>query len=265
MNYIPLVLTASVDPRGMRSAMFSIPEREKMYVNTLNYYIRYFGKYPKDTFSIIFVENSGWDLNRILDQLHRKPNVNIEMLSLSPNLFCQEHGKGYNEMLLLDLCVQDNKTIAKYGAFFKATGRFPIYNIRKLMRECVQKHNFSLIMDFYDQSFLKKIGLPFSKRSCECRYWAVSTCFYTHFFKGFYKNMAGDKYVENEFFNLLYPLKEKKGVYTRFKNQAFIGGKASVHNKDKSFFLQSKNVSVFNIGKYAVRQLTRIIFPNLWL
>ena len=79
MNYIPLVLTASVDPRGMRSAMFSIPEREKMYVDTLNYYIRYFGKYPKDTFSIIFVENSGWDLNRIFDQLHRKPNVNIEM------------------------------------------------------------------------------------------------------------------------------------------------------------------------------------------
>lgn len=29
MKYIPLLLTASVDPRGMKSAMFSVNEREK--------------------------------------------------------------------------------------------------------------------------------------------------------------------------------------------------------------------------------------------
>lgn len=265
MNYIPLVLTASVDPRGMKSAMFSISEREKMYVDTLNYYIKYFGKYPKDTFSIIFVENSGWDLKRISNQLFKRANIHIEMLSLSPNLFCQEHGKGYNEMLLLDLCIENNKTISQYGAFFKATGRFPIYNIRKLMFECSQKENFSLIMDFYDQSFLKRLGLPFSKKSCECRYWAISSNFYNHFFKGFYKKMEGDKYVENEFFNLLYPIKNDKSIYTRFKNQAFIGGKASVHNKDKSLFLNSNNTSLFNIGKFAIRQIMRFILPKIWL
>lgn len=265
MNYIPLVLTASVDPRGMKSAMFSVSEREKMYIDTLNFYIKDFGKHPKDFFSIIFVENSGWNLNRISSQLQRSSNTNIDMISLSPDLFCQKHGKGYNEMLLLDLCIQENKTIAQYGAFFKATGRFPIYNVRRLMKECSKKNNFSLIMDFYDQSCLKKLGLPFSKRSCECRYWATSTSFYNHFFKGFYKILEGDKYVEHELFNLLYPLKDRKDIYTRFKTQAFIGGKASVHNKDKSFFLTSNNVSILNIGKYAIRQLVRLILPNLWI
>ena len=41
---MPLLLTASIDTRGMRGAMFSAEERERMYVDTLNFYISEFEK-----------------------------------------------------------------------------------------------------------------------------------------------------------------------------------------------------------------------------
>ena len=41
---MPLLLTASIDTRGMRGAMFSAEERERMYIDTLNFYISEFEK-----------------------------------------------------------------------------------------------------------------------------------------------------------------------------------------------------------------------------
>ena len=41
---MPLLLTTSIDTRGMRGAMFSAEERERMYVDTLNFYISEYEK-----------------------------------------------------------------------------------------------------------------------------------------------------------------------------------------------------------------------------
>lgn len=136
---IPILLTASVDTRGMRGAKFSALERESMYVDTLNYYISYFSKY-KESFTLIFAENSGWNELSIRSKLKIADNVYVEYIALSPNKFDISKGKSYNEMLMLDLVTESNETIRKAGIFFKLTGRFPIKNLYRLLKE-VDKRN----------------------------------------------------------------------------------------------------------------------------
>lgn len=133
-NMIPLLLTASVDTRGMKGAKFTAWEREKMYVDTLNYYISDFSK-RKDDFTIVFAENSGWKESSILSKLHKADNVSIEYVALSPEKFDQMKGKSYNEMLMIDLVTECNETIRQKGAFFKLTGRFSILNVYKLLKK----------------------------------------------------------------------------------------------------------------------------------
>ena len=131
---LPILLTASVDPRGMKGAKFSAEERERMYVDTLNYYITDLSS-RKGTFQLVFAENSGWNPKSIMDKLKNRPNVTIEYISLNPDLFVQEKGKSYNEMKLIDMATSQSAYIKQAGAFFKVTGRFPILNIYNLLNE----------------------------------------------------------------------------------------------------------------------------------
>lgn len=136
---IPILLTASVDTRGMKGAKFSAEEREKMYVDTLNFYIADLGR-RKGEFTLVFAENSGWKAESVTSKLGHADNVKVEYEALQPELFDQTKGKSYNEMLILDLVSARNKTIQQAGGFFKLTGRFPIVNLYSLMHE-VDKHN----------------------------------------------------------------------------------------------------------------------------
>lgn len=131
---LPVLLTASVDTRGMKGAKFSAQERGKMYVDTLNYYISDLSK-RQGNFTLIFAENSGWSVESVTSKLHKAKNVDVEYEALDPNLFDQTKGKSYNEMLILDLVSANNKTIKEAGGFFKLTGRFPILNLYHLMKE----------------------------------------------------------------------------------------------------------------------------------
>ena len=135
---IPILLTASVDTRGMKGAKFSAEEREKMYVDTLNYYIADLGQ-RKEQFTLVFAENSGWEEQSLTSKLHKADNVTVEYEALQPELFDQTKGKSYNEMLILDLVSARNDTIRKAGGFFKLTGRFPILNLYSLMKEVDKK------------------------------------------------------------------------------------------------------------------------------
>ena len=47
-NKLPILMTASVSTRGMIGADFSDAEREKMYLETLAYYIKEFINITKD-------------------------------------------------------------------------------------------------------------------------------------------------------------------------------------------------------------------------
>ena len=127
---LPLLMTASVSTRGMKGACFSDAEREKMYVEALRFYLE---TLPKDQ-PIVFAENSGWDLaafaRRIGEGVER-----VEFIALDPAGFDVSRGKGYNEILMLNATIEKSAVIRAAGAFMKVTGRYPIYNLMRYLKE----------------------------------------------------------------------------------------------------------------------------------
>ena len=99
MNKLPLLMTASVSTRGMVGACFTDEEREKMYRESLMIYEKMLIG-GGETYKIVFVDNSGWDLSSIKSSV--KENPSIEFLSLDSEDFDVTKGKGYNELLLIN-------------------------------------------------------------------------------------------------------------------------------------------------------------------
>lgn len=129
-----LVLTASVDTRGMKGAMFTAEQRERMYVDTLIYYIRLF-ECRQAYATILFVENSGWNLDRISRHVRKSSFVQTHYVALDPNDFDLSKGKSYNELLMMQKVVEHSQIIGQEGRFVKLTGRFPLLNIDKMLYE----------------------------------------------------------------------------------------------------------------------------------
>ena len=93
---LPVLMTASVDTRGMKGALFAAAEREKMYVETVRYYLDTICRDPRQ--KIVFCDNSGWDLASLRAKVGR-PSDAVEWLSLDPNDFDISRGKGYKDVI----------------------------------------------------------------------------------------------------------------------------------------------------------------------
>ena len=130
---LPILMTATVDTRGMAGADFTSEEREGMYLDAIRFYLNTVPDYGRKR--LVFVENSGWDLGRMEEKLGESLRGRVEFLSLDPSGFNIARGKGYNEFLLVSQAVRRSESIRKAGAFLKVTGRYPIYNIKRFLRE----------------------------------------------------------------------------------------------------------------------------------
>lgn len=267
---LPILLTASVDTRGMKGAKFSAKEREKMYIDTLNYYISDFSN-RKENFILVFAENSGWNEESITTKLKKADNVSIEYEVLSPDLFDQSKGKSYNEMLILDIVAERNKSIIDAGGFFKLTGRFPILNLYKLMKE-VDKRNrggqLRLYQDCKDHKVYEWLHLPINGHAADCRYFAVNLNFYNKYIRGKYKimNDHDGKCVEWFFLQIIRKHKHENGVFGRFRTQAHLTG-AGGHSlgQGNAFFYSTDNDSTVMKIKRGIRQLLRWLMPWWWI
>jgi hypothetical protein len=95
-----LLLTATINIKGMPKAYPTVPEqRQEDYYNSLKYYINFHPRIKK----ILFVENSGWPLERLQETTQENPhNKQIEFISLDANDFPRNFGKGYGETLLIE-------------------------------------------------------------------------------------------------------------------------------------------------------------------
>lgn len=76
-----LLLTATIDVQGMPKAYPTSPEeREENYFNSLKFYINNHPRIRK----IIFVENSGWSLDRVQQAVENNPySKEVEFISLN--------------------------------------------------------------------------------------------------------------------------------------------------------------------------------------
>lgn len=266
MKLLPILLTATVNPRGMAGARFAPEERERMYVNTLNYYIETFKKH-KGQYILVFIENSGWAQNRIVAKLHQADNVLLEYIKLSPDDFPVKMGKSYNEMKLIDLGIEKSYYINLSGAFFKVTGRFPILNIYGLLKE-VYKRGGGEEMKFYcdckDHNLYEWLHIPINGHAGECRYYAVSLDFYNTYFKDKYVLLGNGTFdaVESLFLTVIRQTKHQEGVHCRFRLQARLTGQgAHSLGKGPAFFYSTDNDSFALKTKMFVRQLLRWFFP----
>lgn len=265
---IPILLTASVDTRGMSGAKFAAAEREQMYVDTLNYYIDDLGK-RGGNYELVFAENSGWNKHSILSKLHKADNVFIEYLAIDPVLFDQSKGKGYNEMLLLDIASQQSTTVKDCGAFFKLTGRFPILNLHALLCE-VEKRG-GKTMHFYadckDHNVYDWLHMPINGHAGECRFYAVSLDFWNKHFRGRYIELDDFRgpLIEDFFLQVMRSVKGQRGVSCRYRTQAaFSGNGGHSLGNGLSFFYSTDNDSSLMKFKRGLRQVMRWCLPWWW-
>lgn len=137
MNKLPILMTASISTRGMVGADFGDEEREKMYLETLGYYVDEL--LANDALrKIIFVENSGWDIDKFKSKILNLPEGRVEFLSLDPKCFDISKGKGYNELILINQAVERSCALREAGAFIKVTGRYPVYNLLYFLQKAEQ-------------------------------------------------------------------------------------------------------------------------------
>lgn len=134
MIKLPILMTASVSTRGMVGADFSNELRERMYIESLQFYCEELLDRDRDR-SVVFVDNSGWNLDRIKNAIPEKLSMQVEFLSLPPEEFDISRGKGYNELLLINKIIEQSDVVARTGAFMKVTGRYPIFNIKSFLRD----------------------------------------------------------------------------------------------------------------------------------
>lgn len=136
-------MTASVDPRGCVASRFTPEFRERQYESALQFYLRVLQKNHSFAFrKIVFVENSGWNLNRLMAVVPDAYKSCVEFLSIPIDDFIPARGKSYNEMLLINKACASSAFLGDPATrFVKVTGRYPILNILAMFRNIAQNES----------------------------------------------------------------------------------------------------------------------------
>ena len=263
---LPVLMTASVDPKGMPTARWTPLEREKMYVETLQFYMKDFGK-REGHYDFVFAENSGWDKERILSQIKVPSNIKLEYIALNPNDYDVSRLKGYNEALMIDQATLLSEAIHRAGRFFKVTGRYPFINLYRLLREVDRRagKDMQLYADCKDHNMYQWLHLPLDGHRGETRYYAVSLEYYDKHFRGRYKKVQGSNTVEDLMLYNIRKHKGEQGVYGRFRTQPHISGLEGSYRQFNSrwmdFFDSKDNDSFVLTVKRYIRQVLRWTMP----
>lgn len=248
--------------------MFSAEDREQMYVSTLNYYIDLFGK-KGIHMEMVFAENSGWNLKTMAEKVHKSEFIKIEYLSFNPNNFDLTKGKSYNELLMMQKAIGKSKTIQRIGRFVKLTGRFPIINLDKLIRELYRRggNRLEFFGDCKDHNVYDRFGMKINGHSGESRFYAMSLDFWSRHFLNCYKNLNDfeGRNIEGYLLSLKRETKGQPNVIWRLHTQPHFSGKGG-HNigKGLAFFHSTDNDSKVMAFKRGLRQMCRWLIPWWW-
>lgn len=263
-----MFLTASVDTRGMKGAKFSSTERERMYVDTLNYYVTLFHNLKKRQ-SIVFAENSGWDLDVLKQKVRRSDFIDIEYISLDFTLFDQSKGKSYNELLMMQLAISASSIIQNARRFAKITGRFPLKNIDRVLYELFRRGGDKLnyFGDCKDHNIYERLGIPVNGHAGESRFYAMTLEFWKKYFEDCY-NLLNDfdgKNIEGYLLQVKRKTVGRKDVIWRLRTQPHFSGKGAHSLGNGWAFFYSTNQDSAILGfKRGLRQLIRWIMPWWW-
>jgi hypothetical protein len=269
MSKLPILITSSIDPRGMTIAYFTPREREQMYIEALQYYmLQFFHKGYKSNYKIVFVDNSGWDLRLIKSKVSADFRNNVEFISLNPNDFAISRGKSYNEVLLISQAIDKSKFIQESQAFFKVTGRYPILNLAYFLDEASSlilqdlKH---LYIDVKNIKMYKKLGLSLSGQMADVRLFGSTNALFKDYLLTYLEELDDYKgrLFEGMVFNFVICQLNHPKLQLRFKEEPlFAGMEGSVIN---SVTFNRNHLSFFGKTKIVIGNLFRKFFPNVWI
>lgn len=255
---IPILLTATVNPHGMKGASFSVEERARMYAEAVAFYLQ---KLPA-AHSIVFAENSG----SIESVKTKVDDIRVEWLDVSNADYDINRGKGYNETILISQAVTKSKCIAQSRCFFKITGRLKLLNINSMLKECSRDNKLRFIADCKDHGVYDFLHLPINGHAGECRYWFATVSFFRA--EMFPMLDCMNDYTnppflaEDAMLSVCRKVRNHAHCKDRFKAQAFISGKGG-HSLGNglSFFYSTDNDSAILRFKSGFRQLLRWMMP----
>lgn len=272
MKKLPILMTASVSTNGMKGACFTADEREKMYLETIRFYISELLVKDRDR-NIVFAENSGWNLNRLKESLGDVDSQildRIEWIGVDPGLGDVSKGKGYNEILLIGDAVGKSSSIGSAGAFLKVTGRYPIYNIRHYVEDAeryIFEKSYRYYGDMKDHHVYDILRPSWGGHAAGTILFAATNEFFSNSLYPTYSecNDYTDNYIEIVWFHLLKPYRGKadSGMVLRFDEELFCGGMQGSVN-DTVVFSQS-NQSFMAVFKRRIRNFTRRFMPWFWI
>ncbi len=261
---LPLLLTATVNPNGMKGAMFAPAERAEMYRSALAFYVTELAK-RKEGGAIVFAENS--DSRIALPEL--PDNVKLEYLNVDLDGFDSSKGKGYNEILLMLKAVRSSSLIKEAGCFFKITGRLRLLNVRSMLAECEKKMSkgpLHFLADCKDHSLYEKLHIKVWGHVGECRYWFSDV--------GFFEKNIGSRYqwlddyvtptrlAEDLMLDVCRRTRGLDGCFDRFGTQAILSGTGGHYIEKGSKFFHSTDYDSWQLRlKCGLRQILRWVMP----
>lgn len=257
---IPLVMTATIDPRGMTGlSVNDIAERAGQYRSTLEYYLGS-GIFRQ----IVFVENSGYDLSQFRALASAHPSVTVEIISCDMNDYPRHLGKSYGEMLILDHVVEHSALVKVAGEFVKVTGRFPILNIDKLLTEAERRRPWELFCDCKDHPVYDWLRLGWNGHAADTRFFIVSTDFYRRNFYGRYAELddSAGKLIESLFFQVSKERSQFEPIIRRFRTEPEYSGKAG--HVQISIIGTNNYSGLMARSKRSIRRIARKVCPWFW-
>ncbi|MCR5395244.1 MAG: hypothetical protein K6E86_07615 [Bacteroidales bacterium] len=272
---IPLLLTATVNPRGMQGANFTNEQRTAMYVEALRFYVErvsliWSGVKDKGPM-VVFAENSG----SISVVRQNVDSPYIEWVDVSGPEYDQSRGKGYNETILIRKAIMQSAVIREAGWFFKVTGRLRVLNVESLINEVLQAGpDVQFRADCKDHSVYEWLHLPINGHVGECRYWFATVDFFNQVMCKYQDRMCdypaegidgktvSPYLAEDAMLAVCRETRGMDGCRDRFRCQARISGRGG-HDlgRGMSFFYSTDNDSVALRFKCALRQCLRWIMP----
>ena len=256
----PLVMTAAIDTKGMPGVSVNdVQERSNQYLGTLQFYLQ-----DPAVARIVFIDNSGYALDEFQSLASRYPDKQVELLSCNLNDYPRHLGKSYGELRILDYVADHSLLVSQAGGYFKATGRFPILNVGKLLNEAHQRRPWEMFCDNKDHRVYDWLRLGWTGRACDTRFFGVSLDFYRQFFYGREEELddSCNKLIEFMFFETVKAASSEYQVIRRFRTEPEYAGKAG---HVQTALLQVNDYSgLVAKGKRRIRQMGRWLAPWFW-
>jgi len=246
-----LILTATITPPdNVPNLKRSDPLiRRKDYLEALRHYLTL----PNEVVDrIVFIENSQSDLSDLKELAELLGNdKHVEFISFNGLDYPPHYGRAYGEFKMLDFGVQNSvilNSIESTECFWKVTGRLKLFNLKDLIKK--SPPSYKMIIDF----------LKTPTEMVDLRLFTCSKSAYKTTFEGLYEKLREDQLkmsAEGYLYKSWNANYTDLGITPRFKIQPKIGGIGGQHNEDY--------LGGINSVKFAVRNLSRRLFPKLWI